>query len=153
MPETTAQSWYKKESQNPEEAIERKKGSGRPVGRPPTLREEHEQFLKELIDDKPSLVLEEMMDSLTSKLEDLSISKTALYNFVTEKCRISLKKAHFHSAERNSSKKIQERHDWVMKWNKTDLDFTSNCIFIDEAAFHINMKRSVAWSKKEPVPL
>ena len=106
MPETTAQSWYKKESQNPEEAIERKKGSGRPVGRPPTLREEHEQFLKELIDGKPSLVLEEMMDNLTNKFEDLSISKTALYNFVTEKCRISLKKAHFHSVERNSPEKI-----------------------------------------------
>lgn len=148
MPETTAQSWYKKESQNPEEAIERKKGSGRPVGRPPTLREEHEQFLKELIDGKPSLVLEEMMDNLTNKFEDLSISKTALYNFVTERCRISLKKAHFHSVERNSPEKIQERHDWVLKWNETDLDFTSNCIFIDEAAFHINMKRSVAWSKK-----
>jgi hypothetical protein len=57
----------KKESQNPEEVIERKKGSGRLVGRPPILREEHEQFLKELIDDKPSLVLEEMMDNLTSK--------------------------------------------------------------------------------------
>lgn len=23
----------------------------------------------------------------------------------------------------------------------------SNCVFIDEAAFHINMKRSIAWSK------
>ncbi|KAG1474273.1 hypothetical protein G6F56_000452 [Rhizopus delemar] len=88
------------------------------------------------------------MDNLTSKFEDLSISKTALYNFVTEKCRISLKKAHFHSVERNSPEKIQERHDWVLKWNETDLDFTSNCIFIDEAAFHINMKRSIAWSKK-----
>jgi hypothetical protein len=29
--------------------------------------------LKELIDDKPSLVLEEMMDNLTSKWEYLSI--------------------------------------------------------------------------------
>ncbi|KAG1255894.1 hypothetical protein G6F68_010039 [Rhizopus microsporus] len=148
MPETTAQSWYKKESENPEEEIGRKKGSGRPVGRPSALREEHEQFLKELIDDKPSLVLEEMMDSLTSKFVDLSISKTALYNFVTKKCRISLKKAHFHSVERNSPEKIQERYDWVVRWSETDLDFTSNCIFIDEAAFHVNMKRSVAWSKK-----
>ena len=30
---------------------------------------------------------------------------------------------------------------------ETDMDYLSNCIFIDEAAFHINMKRTVAWSK------
>jgi hypothetical protein len=28
------------------------------------------------------------------------------------------------------------------------MDYTSNCVFIDEAAFHINMKRTFAWSKK-----
>ncbi|KAL7313071.1 hypothetical protein PS15m_012337 [Mucor circinelloides] len=27
------------------------------------------------------------------------------------------------------------------------MDYMSNCVFIDEAAFHINMKRSIAWSK------
>lgn len=44
MPESTVQSWYEKESQGPEELIERKeKGdSGRPVERWPMLREEHE---------------------------------------------------------------------------------------------------------------
>lgn len=30
----------------------------------------------------------------------------------------------------------------------TDLDYTNNCVFIDEAAFHFNLKRSFAWSKK-----
>jgi hypothetical protein len=25
--------------------------------------------------------------------------------------------------------------------------YLSNCVFIDEAAFHVNMKRTVAWSK------
>jgi hypothetical protein len=28
------------------------------------------------------------------------------------------------------------------------MDFMSNCIFIDEATFHINMKRTIVWSKK-----
>ena len=31
---------------------------------------------------------------------------------------------------------------------ETDLDFTSNCIFIDKAAFHINLKRNLSWSKE-----
>ncbi|KAG1152122.1 hypothetical protein G6F37_000664 [Rhizopus arrhizus] len=33
-------------------------------------------------------------------------------------------------------------------FEKTDLDFESNCVFINEAAFHINLKRFMAWSKK-----
>ncbi|KAI9271143.1 hypothetical protein EDC94DRAFT_512395, partial [Helicostylum pulchrum] len=28
------------------------------------------------------------------------------------------------------------------------LDFTTNCVFLDESAFHINLKRGMAWSKK-----
>ncbi|KAG1444656.1 hypothetical protein G6F56_010210 [Rhizopus delemar] len=28
------------------------------------------------------------------------------------------------------------------------MDFNSNCVFIDESAFHINLKRTMAWSKK-----
>ncbi|KAG1140234.1 hypothetical protein G6F37_007192 [Rhizopus arrhizus] len=32
---------------------------------------------------------------------------------------------------------------------KTDMDFMSNCVFLDESAFHINLKHSMAWSKKD----
>jgi hypothetical protein len=28
------------------------------------------------------------------------------------------------------------------------MDYAINCIFIDEAAFHINLKRGFSWSKK-----
>ncbi|KAG0807782.1 hypothetical protein G6F17_010171 [Rhizopus arrhizus] len=64
-----------------------------------------------------------------------------------EKCRISLKKAHFHSVERNSSENIEKKYEWLKRWLETDMDYLSNCIFIDEAAFHIDMKKTVAWSK------
>jgi hypothetical protein len=64
-----------------------------------------------------------------------------------EKCRISLKKAHFHSVERNLSENIERKYEWLKRWLETDMDYLSNCIFINEAAFHINMKRTVAWSK------
>jgi hypothetical protein len=30
---------------------------------------------------------------------------------------------------------------------QNDMDYLTNCVFIDEAVFHINMKRTVAWSK------
>lgn len=64
------------------------------------MGEEHRVFLVDYIDKKPSLTLDEIMDGLSAQFMDLSISKTAVYNFMKEKCRISLKKAHFHSVER-----------------------------------------------------
>ncbi|KAG1314898.1 hypothetical protein G6F64_001108 [Rhizopus arrhizus] len=50
--------------------------------------------------------------------------------------------------DRSSEEKIQERSDWIRKWENTDRDFTRNYVFLDESAFHINLKRSMAWSKK-----
>ncbi|KAG1318513.1 hypothetical protein G6F62_012317 [Rhizopus arrhizus] len=61
---------------------------------------------------------------------------------------LSLKKADFHSIERNSPAKIDERYNWICKWENTDMNFLTNCAFLDESAFDINMKRSRAWSKK-----
>ncbi|KAG1488698.1 hypothetical protein G6F46_012114 [Rhizopus delemar] len=151
VPSSTAYNWHKKglESLELDEDIE--KGGARSavkMGRPALLNDIHKDYLISLVDEKPSIVLDEMMGSLTAAFADLKISKSSLHEFVTENCRISLKRAHFHSIERNSPQKIEERHQWVKQWEKTDLDFESNCVFIDEAAFHINMKRSMAWSKK-----
>ncbi|KAL1933286.1 hypothetical protein VTP01DRAFT_7376 [Rhizomucor pusillus] len=67
---------------------------------------------------------------------------------MTTECNLSIKQAQFQPVERNSEEKIQQRHDWVQKWKQTDLDFTTNCVFLDESAFHINWKRGMAWSKK-----
>lgn len=149
IPPTTARNWLKKEEENNNvEVTGRKPGSGRPAGRPTVFNDEHKGYLTELIDNKPDIVLDEMMESLTTQFIDLDISKSGLHRFVTEKCNISLKRAHFHSVERNSPAKLEERYEWVKKWQDTDMDYMSNCVFVDEAAFHINMKRSFAWSKK-----
>ncbi|KAI9484139.1 MAG: hypothetical protein EXX96DRAFT_448167, partial [Benjaminiella poitrasii] len=143
----TAQRWIANDQQDPQTYTARKEGSGRPVGRPAIMDDRHKTHLVDLIDEEPALVLDQMMDSLTAEFIDLEISKTALYNFVTKECKISLKRAHFHSVERNCLEKITARKEWVEKWMATDMDYMSNCVFIDEATFHINMKRSIAWSK------
>jgi hypothetical protein len=44
--------------------------------------------------------------------------------------------------------KIEERWNWVKNLlDNTEIDYQSNCVFIDEAAFHINLKRCFSWSK------
>ncbi|KAG1139787.1 hypothetical protein G6F37_009497 [Rhizopus arrhizus] len=150
VPSSTAYNWHKKGLKSLELDEDIEKGGARgavKVGRPAVLNDIHKNYLTNLVGVKSSIVLDEMMKSLT-KFTDLKISKNSLHEFVTEKCRISLKRAHFHSIERNNPQKIEERYQWVKQWEKTDLDFESNCVFIDEAAFHINLKRSMAWPKK-----
>ena len=61
-------------------------------------------------------------------------------------CNLSLKKGEFHSVERNSIDKTNERRDCVREWDETDMDFLTNCVFLDKSPFHINMQRTRAWS-------
>ncbi|OAD81086.1 Homeodomain-like DNA binding domain-containing transcription factor [Phycomyces blakesleeanus NRRL 1555(-)] len=90
----------------------------RQTGRPRILNKEHKKVILEYIDASPP------------------------------HCILSLKKARFQPVDWNSKEKIQERLDWIHKWEKTDTDFMTNCVFLDESAFHINLKCSMAWSKK-----
>jgi hypothetical protein len=43
--------------------------------------------------------------------------------------------------------KIKQRYNWVKNLEETDIDFESNCVFIDEDGFHKNMKQSFAWGR------
>lgn len=81
---------------------------------------------------------------ITNQFVDLKVSKTALYDFMRDKYRISLKKAHFHSVNRNSPESLEKRYDWVIRQHQTDIGYLSNCAIVDDAAFHIDMKRTVA---------
>ncbi|KAI8094119.1 hypothetical protein BDF21DRAFT_394589 [Thamnidium elegans] len=77
--------------------------------------------------------LDQKMDSFTKQFE---------------KCRISCKKSHYYPEDRNCPDKIEERWNWVKDLlDNTEIDYQSNCVFIDEAAFHISLKRCFSWSK------
>ncbi|EIE92359.1 hypothetical protein RO3G_17230 [Rhizopus delemar RA 99-880] len=52
------------------------------------------------------------------------------------------------SEARTSKENVQKRYEWVVKWNNTDMNFSRNCIFIDEADFDINMKSNRAWAPR-----
>ncbi|OAD06861.1 Homeodomain-like DNA binding domain-containing transcription factor [Mucor lusitanicus CBS 277.49] len=124
----TAHRWIANNQGDPQTYNARKKGNEKPVGRPAVMNDRQKTHLVDLIDKEPELVLDQMMDSLTAKFINLEISKTALYNFVIKKCKISLKRAHFHSVERNCLEKTTARKEWVEKWMATNLDYImSNC--------------------------
>jgi hypothetical protein len=111
------------------------------------------EHLKKIIDDNSSAVLDQAMNSLTQQFQDLKIKKIAVYNFMIKVCSITFKKAHFHPLARNNEVTINKRHDWVIKWTNGDMDYLLNCVFIDEAGFHINLWCSMGWSEKGHAPI
>ncbi|KAL1935749.1 hypothetical protein VTP01DRAFT_4889 [Rhizomucor pusillus] len=140
----TAQRWAKQYEKDPDSIFEQRKK----YGRPRIVNEEHKRVILEHLDKNPSAVLEQLMERLLQRFEGLKVSKSTVYDFVRAQCNLSLKKARFQPVDRNSEDKIQERLDWVLKWEGTDMDFMTNCVFFDESAFHVNVKHSMAWSKK-----
>ncbi|CEG71396.1 hypothetical protein RMATCC62417_07143 [Rhizopus microsporus] len=136
----TVQKWAKQYEKDPDSVFEKR----RKTGRPHILQEEHKSAILECVDENPSVVLDEVMKKLKQIFTDLKVSKTTLFDFVKQHCNLSLKKARLQPMDRNSEEKIQERLDWIRKWEKTDMDFIKNCVLLDESAFHINLKRSMA---------
>lgn len=112
IPASTGQNWYKKgvESLERGEDLPQTKDIGT-VGRPAKLSQDHKEYLISIVDEKPDLVLEEMVEQMNSQFMDLEIGKSTLHKFLTEKCQITLKRAHLHSVERNSPTKIEERYN------------------------------------------
>ena len=119
----TAQRWAQMYKTDPDSIFIKHKKTGRSR----ILHEEHKQVILEYIDENPSVVLEQVMERLLQKFRDLKASKSTVYNFVRTECNLSLKKAQFQPVDRNSEEKIQERFDWVHKWDCTDMDFACRC--------------------------
>ncbi|KAG2207392.1 hypothetical protein INT47_006867 [Mucor saturninus] len=123
---STAYRWYAEDQRKVHKEIEDdEEPSVKKAGRPKILNENHMKHLKQEFQDNPSVTIDQAQESLVNAFS-----------------------AHFHSKERNSPENIQKRYDWVVRWSQTDMDYMSNCAFIDEAAFHINLKRTMAWSEK-----
>ncbi|CAO3591757.1 unnamed protein product [Absidia cylindrospora] len=147
----TTQQWIKayKESGQKDETNDKKSKPGPK----PRLGDEHKRVIIDFVDNNSSAVVDQVVDSLTKQFEGLVIKKTVVHDFMKNECNLSLKKAHFHPLARNSEETINKRYEWIMKWMNSDMDFTTNCVFIDEAAFNINHRRSFGWAEKGKTPI
>ncbi|PIA17047.1 hypothetical protein COEREDRAFT_80760, partial [Coemansia reversa NRRL 1564] len=75
--------------------------------------------------------------------DGFTISVSALHRHLVEKCRLTLKKLEKLPAEQNSDRVIALRKERVEQWKQMkDLDFTTNCVFIDKAGFNIHIHRN-----------
>jgi transposase len=85
----TAQRWAQMYKTDPDIiSIKHKK-----INRSRIFQEEHKQVILKYIDENPSVVLEQVMERLLQKFQDLKVSKSTVYNFVRTECNLSLKKS------------------------------------------------------------
>jgi transposase len=141
--EKTAQRWWKSYQETGEVPV---KKSTRNSGRPCNFTTEHKQHVQKLIDEEPQVTVTEVVDNLVAKFADFSLSKTQVHHHMKTTCNLSVSIPRFEPEKRNSEEKIEERYKWFMDWKDAGVDFTKNCVFIDESGFHTNMRRNFAWS-------
>lgn len=120
---------------------------GKNRGTPQKLFDEHATALTKIFDSNPSCTLGLAAVELANQFDGLTVSLPTLWEFITEKCAMSLKQATVYTAERDSSRTIELRHKIVSEWKAAGVDFKKNCVFIDEAGFNSHMIRGRAWSK------
>ncbi|KAG1325849.1 hypothetical protein G6F63_011984 [Rhizopus arrhizus] len=123
--ESTARTLWKKLQEDPDSfTLEKKTNSqNRPENK---LQDEHKQSLIEFFNNNPNAYIQNAVDMLTNNLKQITCWPEAKANVDN----------------------IQSRYDWVVKWSNTDMDFSKNCVFIDEAGFDINLKPSRAWAPR-----
>lgn len=59
-----------------------------------------------------------------------------------------MKWAEEHVDRRDDPKTLAATRDCMLHWRSIGVDFHTNCVFIDEAGFHLHMMRGRAWSRK-----
>lgn len=87
-------------------------------------------------------------DRLTSTFEGLSLSKPTLYRYLNDLWILSLKKVQLEPLERNTPERIQARKKWMEEMKSMGVDYMNNCVFIDEAGFNANLRRTQGWAPK-----
>ncbi|KAG1171814.1 hypothetical protein G6F70_006742 [Rhizopus microsporus] len=143
IPESTLKSWVKavKEASRKEEtlevdnAIEEQPKKNQHLHK---LKEERMKFLKKFIDNSPVITLDQVVDTLSDKIEGFSISKSDVDKHLKESCTYTLGRITKIPANRSPPDVIELRSRAVEAWIKNfNISFMQNCIFIDESGFNL----------------
>ncbi|EEQ40196.1 hypothetical protein CLUG_04324 [Clavispora lusitaniae ATCC 42720] len=114
-------------------------------GRKPLLNKKHMELMNSLVEDDASVTLDSMLESLRLNFSNLEVSATTMHSFATKVCNLSVKRISKWPA-RSSSEFIKGlRYQWAKEYGDK-LNFSDNCIFIDEAGFNLSTRREYGWS-------
>ncbi|KAI8093947.1 hypothetical protein BDF21DRAFT_394432 [Thamnidium elegans] len=102
---------------------------------------------------QPTSTIDQLMEQLNTSFDDLMISKRTLYRYMADLWLFSLKRIQMEPEKRNSSEKIQQRKEWVIAAQVMGVDYMTNCVFIDEAGFNANLRRTQGWAPIGETPI
>jgi hypothetical protein len=112
------------------------------------LQDKHKDFLINFFDEHSQASTSDAVDSLTKQFEKFSLKDTVVGDFLLHECNLTMKKATLHPAARNDRDTFEKRLHWVKQWAETDMNFLTNCVFIDKSGFNINMRSVTARSTR-----
>ncbi|KAG1626021.1 hypothetical protein G6F44_012543 [Rhizopus delemar] len=144
----TARKWKREYDNDPEKNIPFKKTNRTSKRAPSQLNENHKMHLINFFNENPSAVIQDAVENLTKSFEGLEIKKSRVAEFMKEECNLSLKVVTRRPKARNNQKNLEARANWVKEWQQKGLHFMNNCVFLDEAGFDVNMRRSRGWAQR-----
>ncbi|CDH61595.1 predicted protein [Lichtheimia corymbifera JMRC:FSU:9682] len=116
---------------------------------PRVINEEGTIFLREYLNDPNhnTATLQQMIEAYNDKF-GIKLASSTLHDHLVHSMRITLKRAGKYPERRTNDETKQMRADFVQQHIiEGNLDYRSNCVFIDEASFNASMRRNYAWSE------
>lgn len=110
----------------------------------------HGEFIRSNIEKEPYITLESLSQQLKENF-DVTIKTTALSLFM-KKLGLSYKKSRKEPYRRNSPHFITKRFEYASRIEEEKINY-NDCIFIDEAAFQLEMKPNYGWANKGEAPV
>lgn len=111
------------------------------------IKQEHSQFILDLLDEDCTLTLGIIKQQLEERF-DLNVSIGTIWNHIVKNIGFTLKRTKPVEVRRNDPRTLEKRKDFIVDLAKKGAIYTDNCIFIDEAGFNANLIRGQGWSKK-----
>jgi hypothetical protein len=111
------------------------------------LFKEHTHFFLKYYDEHPDATLAMARDAVMAAFPGLTITVSAISKHLIKHCNLTLKKLEKIPMARNDPKTLEKRKEVIMAWDElSDFDYATNCVFIDEAGFNLNIRRTFARS-------
>ena len=113
------------------------------------LTEKHSTFIIDLVNERSTTTVAGIRELLLIEFPNVSVSPSAVYRHLGTSCAIFMKKSEKISVARNSEETLKKRKETILQWlTDKEMDFESNCIFLDETGFNLRMTHTRDWSKK-----
>lgn len=111
------------------------------------ITEEVSNFMIDCVTENNVMTLKKLQQKVLDRF-NISLSIAGIHKHLINNVVYMLKIAKPLTIKRNDEETLQKRYDYVTKATITDIRYSYNCIFVDEASFNSSQIKKFARSKK-----